>query len=298
MRSSCCGVHLFNRATGLNILVDDIQVPPALWAQAPRQVSIALTSVCDLACSYCFAPKMPAWLEVERVVHWLDELDANHCLGIGFGGGEPTLHRHLPELCRYATENTVLAVSFTTHAHHLDDSLAAALAGNVHFVRVSMDGVGVTYEALRGRSFATFRKRLDTVRNLSSFGINYVVNSRTLLDLDAALALAAETGAAEFLLLPEHPVRGRGGIDDRTAQAFRQWVIRYSGPVPLTVSETDADGLPFCDPLAGETGLRAFAHIDALGTLKRSSYDSVGATIGSDGFMEALKVLEESKKEV
>jgi MoaA/NifB/PqqE/SkfB family radical SAM enzyme len=282
----------------MNILVDDVRVPPVLWAQAPRQVSIALTNVCDLACSYCFAPKTPAWLDVEQVVNWLDELDANDCLGIGFGGGEPTLHRCLPELCRYATENTALAVSLTTHAHHLDDAFAAALAGNVHFVRVSMDGVGVTYEALRGRSFATFRKRLETVRNLSSFGINYVVNSCTLLDLDAAVALAAETGAAEFLLLPEHAVKGRGGIDNRTAQAFRRWVIRYAGPVRLTVSETDAGGLPFCDPLARETGLRAFAHIDALGILKRSSYDSAGASIGCDGFMQALRVLEESKKEV
>ena len=297
VRPSCCGIHVFNRATGLNILLDDAQVPPALWARAPRQVSIALTNICDLACSYCFAPKMPAWLGVERVVDWLDELDANHCLGIGFGGGEPTLHRHLPELCRYATEQTALAVSLTTHAHHFDDVLAAGLAGNVHFVRVSMDGVGATYEALRGRPFAAFRQRLDTVRNLSSFGINYIVNSRTLPDLDAAANLAAEMGAAEFLLLPEHPVRGNGGIDERTAQAFRRWVAQYDGPVRLTVSETDSDGLPFCDPLAGETGLRAFAHIDALGILKRSSYDSAGVTIRGDGVMEALKVLEKTKKE-
>jgi MoaA/NifB/PqqE/SkfB family radical SAM enzyme len=282
---------MFNPTTGLNVLLDEVRIPQALWARAPRQVSVALTNACDLACSYCFAPKNPAVLDFDQVADWLDELDANGCLGIGFGGGEPTLYRRLVELCHYATRHTGLAVTLTTHAHRLDDGLVAALAGSVHFVRVSMDGVGATYEALRGRPFAAFRRRLENVQSVAPFGINYVVNSRTLPDLDAATKLAADVGAVEFLLLPEQPVGGNGGIDNQTAQALECWVTRYRGTVPLTVSEAGADGLPICNPLVGESQLRAYAHIGASGILKRSSYDSDGVAIGADGLMRALSIL-------
>jgi MoaA/NifB/PqqE/SkfB family radical SAM enzyme len=291
VRSGPSGIHLFDRTTGLNVLLDEVRVPPSSWANAPRQISVALTNACDLACPHCYAPKNPATLRFERLASWLEELDANGCLGVGFGGGEPTLFRGFADLCQYTAQKTSLAVTFTTHAHHLNDTLAAALAGSVHFVRVSMDGVGPTYEALRGRPFATLRNRLETVRTLAPFGINLVVNARTLPDLDAATKLAAEIGASEFLLLPEQPVRGRGGIDDHTTQALQHWVSLYQGAVPLTVSEAGADGLPTCDPLASETGLRAYAHIDASGVLKRSSYESNGVAIGDDGVMRALNVL-------
>ena len=282
---------MFDRATGLNVLLDEIIVPAASWAASPRYMSIALTNACDLACPYCYAPKDPAALDFERVASWLDELDMNGCLGVGFGGGEPTLYRGLAEICRYAGRNTGLAVTLTTHAHRLDDALAAALAGSVHFLRISMDGVGPTYEALRGRSFAALRRRLETLRFLAPFGINYVVNARTLPDLGAAIELAAEVGAAEFLLLPEQPTRDGGGIDRQTVRALGRWVSVYRGTVPLSVSEAGADGLPTCNPLARETGLRAYAFIGASGTLKRSSFDVDGTPVGEHGLMRALDVL-------
>jgi MoaA/NifB/PqqE/SkfB family radical SAM enzyme len=279
------------------VLLDELKVPPDSWAIAPRQVSVALTNACDLACPHCYAPKVPAALDFQRLTGWLEELDAYGCLGVGFGGGEPTLYRRFAELCRYAAQRTRLAVTFTTHAHHLTDDLVASLTGNVHFVRVSMDGVGPTYEALRGRPFAELRHRLQTVSALAPFGINFVVNARTLPDLDAATELAAEVGAAEFLLLPEQPVRGKGGIDEHTARVLQRWVDLYRGTVPLAVSEAGAEGLPTCNPLEAETGLRAYAHIDASGVLKRSSYETDGMAIDKNGVMRALAILRSRREE-
>jgi MoaA/NifB/PqqE/SkfB family radical SAM enzyme len=291
VRAGPSGIHIFNRGNGLNVLVDEVQVPRALWAVAPRYVSVALTNACDLACPYCYAPKDRAMLDLERVAEWLKELDASGCLGVGFGGGEPTLYPHFSEICRYAVKYTGLAVSFTTHGHWLDHNLISDLKGSVHFVRVSMDGIGATYEGLRGRSFAALRDRLDLVRTLAPFGLNFVVNDCTLDDLDAATAFAAEVGAAEFLLLPERPSHGRCGIDTLTRQTLRHWVGLYRGSVSLTVSETGAEGLPTCNPLILESGLRAHAHIDAAGVVKRSSFDRDGVAIGPDGVIEALEVL-------
>lgn len=200
----------------------------------------------------------------------------------------------LPRLCEYAANTTGLGVTLTTNAQHLHAHLAADLKGNLHFIRVSMDGIGATYEMLRGRSFSSLLRRLDTVRELAPFGINFLVNARTLPDLDAATVLAAEAGATEFLLLPEQPVHGRGGIDNRSVQLLRGWVNSYRGTIPLRVSEAGAEGLPICKPLAKETGLRSYAHIDASGVIKRSSFDACGVAIGTGGVMRALKVLENS----
>ncbi len=205
LRAGPSGVHLFNRTTGINILLDEVQVPASLWAAAPRHVSFALTNACDLSCSYCYAPKYRSELNVESLFRWLDELDANGCTGVGFGGGEPTIYRDLPDVCRYATQKTRLAVTLTTHGHRLDAALIAALSGNVHFMRVSMDGIGATYELLRGRSFAALLRGLEIVRTLAPFGINYVVNSRTLPELQAATILASDLGAVSSYSYPNNP---------------------------------------------------------------------------------------------
>ena len=285
------GIHLFNRSNGLNVLLEEIATPEHLWSRAPRQVSIALTNRCDLKCPYCYAPKNRALLDSAAVIDWLHELDANGCLGVGFGGGEPTLFPGFSALCEIAATKTQLAITFTTHAHKFDSLLYEQLRGNVHFIRVSMDGVEATYEALRGRSFARLREKLSLIRGLAAFGINYVVNARTLPDLDAAVSIAAEAGAKEFLLLPESPVRGGGGIDPETFCKLQNWVWAYRETVPLFISEAAAEGMPTCCPIPGETGLSAYAHVDARGFLRSSSFDETGVFIGSGGIMKALEAL-------
>jgi hypothetical protein len=296
IRAGPSGLHLFDRNTGINFLLDEMQVKPAQWSAAPRHVSIALTNACDLSCSYCFAPKNCASLKIQHLMRWLDELDANDCLGIGFGGGEPTLYPEFAKVCHYVTHNTGLAVSFTTNARHLNETLIASLTGNVHFIRVSMDGVGSTYEALRSQPFSLLCQRLKSIHAVVPFGINYVVNSRTVVELDAAISFAADMGASEFLLLPEQPICGNGGIDIYTEQLLRTWVHSYRGSIPLTVSEAGADQLPTCNPLPGETGLHAYAHIDATGFLKRSSFDAYGVNIGAGSIMTALGTLRNSDR--
>ena len=157
------GLHLFDRRTGLNVLIDEVDVPQAQWARAPRQVSVALTNACDLDCPFCYAPKAAAVLDAAQLCAWIDELDAEGCLGVGFGGGEPSLYRRLPQVCRHAAERTGLAVTMTTHAHRFTPQLVDALAGTLNFVRISVDGVGTTYETLRNRPFAELEQQLARI---------------------------------------------------------------------------------------------------------------------------------------
>jgi MoaA/NifB/PqqE/SkfB family radical SAM enzyme len=297
IRFGPAGMHVFNRRTGVNVLLDEIILPKTIWATAPRQVSIAVTNNCDLNCPHCYAPKSPGMIDYDDVTNWLSDLDVNGCIGVGFGGGEPTLYPKLVELCSFTTNKTKLAVIMTTHAHRLTDQLLNKLKGNLHFVRVSMDGVGSTYESIRCRPFDALLERITALSHITTFGINYVVNSKTIRDIDTAVHLAADVGASEFLLIPEVPV-GRGkGIDNETINKLHHWVNRYRGSVPLAVSEGGAEGLPTCNPFKNETGLASFAHIDAHGVMKRTSYDTSGVYIQKDGVIAALDKLKANKQE-
>jgi pyruvate-formate lyase-activating enzyme len=287
------GVHIFDRVTGLNLLVEEVTVPDSQWDRAPRQVSIALTNACDLECPYCYAPKIGATLDIARVCAWAAELYTAGCLGIGLGGGEPTLFRRLPELCRQITTRTSLAVTMTTHGHRWTPQLSEALTGNVQFVRVSVDGVGATYEKLRHRPFSALVERLTLISRSFNLGVNCVVNAATFEDLTSVAELSARVGAAELLLLPERPVNGRPGAGRGLVALLCEWIGAYRGPVPLAIGSSELGDLPTAVPLPLETGLRSYAHIDALGFLKRTSYEPTGERIDERGVLNALDRLQE-----
>ena len=272
IRHDANGVHLFDRRTGLNILLDEIAVPAEQQDQAPRFVSMALTNSCDLKCGFCYAPKHPARLDPRSVISWATQLDGSGCMGLGFGGGEPTLHPDFVSICREVSTRTQLAVTFTTHGHRLTENMAEDLSGHVHFVRVSMDGTDRTYESIRNRSFADLVDKLRLAREIAPFGVNYVVNADTIGDLDSAAAMAFELGAFELLLLPEQPVGTNRGIDLTTREILFDWIKRNQR-YRLAISESASlDGLPVAHPFADEHGLAAYAHIDASGYLRTSSF--------------------------
>ena len=291
------GMHLFDRNSGINILIDEIKPQKQMWSIAPRLVSIALTNSCSLKCPYCYSPKTDNTLDPRDVYAWTKELDSMGGLGIAFGGGEPTLYDDFGHLCKKITENTGLAVGFTTSGHYINDKLASDLKGNVHFIRISMDGLHATYENLRGKSFDLLLNKIEMIRDIAPFGINYVVNSTTLPDLNSAMTLASELGAKDFLLLPEISANGRDGIDEFSILKLQNIVKKYSGKLPLCISESKADGFTTCNPLKNENSLRAYAHIDASRNIKRTSFEKHGISIREDGVIAALKMLNNSQGE-
>lgn len=295
MRGGPDGLHYFDRRSGLNILFDEIDVPQEQWAKAPRHVSIALTNTCDLKCPHCFAPKYPAQLEFLELTSWLEELDKNGCIGVGFGGGEPTLYKDFSKLCKHAAEKTKLSVTFTTNGHHIDSVLAKELKNCVHFIRISMDGVNSTYESIRKRPFSDLLKQIKIIRQISAFGINFLVNKMTFPDLNKGIDLALKMGASEFLLVPEISTDTTAGIDSETMDLLQGWVLAYQGDIPLAVSEVGRDILPTCEAFPNEMGLHAYAHIDASSQLKQSSFEKNGVIIDKNGVMKALKSIQEDK---
>jgi MoaA/NifB/PqqE/SkfB family radical SAM enzyme len=298
IRSGPEGLHLFDRRSGLNVLLDEVSLPPDAWSPAPRYMSIALTNSCNLQCPYCYAPKSSDRLAADDVVMWAHELDDAGCLGIGFGGGEPTLFRGFAALCRQLATTTRLSISFTTHGHRLTRALVAELDGSVHFLRLSMDGIGATYERLRGRPFRVFLERVSHAREIAPFGINYVVNAETITHLPQAVELAFEHGASEFLLLPEVPTEDRPGIDASTLERLSSWVARHHLEYRLAISERGSETIeaPLLRSAGARDPLSAFAHIDAWGTLKACAFDRSGVSIADHaGVIPALEALRETR---
>jgi hypothetical protein len=117
-----------------------------------------------------------------------------------------------------------LALSVTSHGHQWNSALIEALGGSLQFVRLSMDGVGSTYERLRGRPFAVFETKLRSIASHYPVGINFVVNADTLPDLDAAADFAFAHDAREFLLLPEVGADGLPRLTRDQESQLNQWI--------------------------------------------------------------------------
>ncbi len=294
IRMSASGVHLFDRVSGVNVLLDEVRVPAGLFSRAPRYLSIALTNACELRCFYCYAPKHAAALDRDRVLAWAVELDAAGCLGVGFGGGEPTAYRRFAQLCSEIAQSTSMAVTFTTHGHRLTPELVSSLRGAVHFVRLSVDGVGTTYERLRGRPFAAVVQAAGLLSSLAPFGINAVINADTIGELDDLAAFADEVGASELLLLPEQPTAATPGISDADAQRLVEWAATAGTEVRLAISRTGLEAaLPTAEAIPGELPLDAHMHLDATGVLRSHAYASTGLpVVGS--IMDVVQTLKET----
>jgi MoaA/NifB/PqqE/SkfB family radical SAM enzyme len=69
-----------------------------------------------LHCEFCYAPKVKASLQLDQLKRWIKELDQLGTLGIGFGGGEPTLYPHFSEICKYTVNETELGDLYNTWA--------------------------------------------------------------------------------------------------------------------------------------------------------------------------------------
>ena len=289
------GIHFFDRTTGNNILIDECLLPKSEWSLAPRQVSIALTNICDLHCKFCYAPKIKATLSFDYLKKWLKEIDQLGTLGVGFGGGEPTLYPKFAQLCEFAANETDLAVTFTTHGHRLNDDLLADLKGNVHFIRISIDGVGATYEKFRGRKFDKLIERIERTRQITSLGFNVVINDLTIQELDKVTEISEKFDISEVLLLPQQATETVKGLSKDSYEQMTKWIEGYGGETRLTISDIGLEANFICNPLLMETGLNAYAHIDALGFLKASSYSNIGQQIGDKSILEALHLLKECK---
>lgn len=276
------GVHCYFRKSGKHVLFDEIRPAPETYSLGPRTVSIALTDVCDFTCSYCYVKLKDTFLRKEDVISYCLQLDRLGTLDIAFGGGEPTLHPDLVEICETIWRETQLGISITTHGHHLNEGLIQKLEGNISFIRISIDGIEPVYSQLRNKPLSDLLPKIKLLSGRIPFGINTVVNKLTVQRLDDIRSLFLEYGAFELLLLPMWR-KGKYTLSKDEWSLLNSWIQQNYKDLPIRVSKdaTQFLELPylFGDNEASENDY-AFIGIDK--TLRRDSFTRHG--IGIDGY--------------
>lgn len=94
------------------------QLQSRVDVQHERQILLAPTYRCNLACSYCysrgFGDSMPADLSLGDLNYFFSWAATQGIATVLLAGGEPTLYIHLPELLRLASESKI-TVRLTTN---------------------------------------------------------------------------------------------------------------------------------------------------------------------------------------
>lgn len=281
------GLHYYCRKSGTHILFDEVKTSPSAYSIAPRTVSIAVTDECDFNCSYCYVNLKDRYLKKEDVISYCKQLDQFGTFDIAFGGGEPTLHPDLIEICETIWKETQLGISITTHGHHLDQNYVARLKDYVSFIRVSIDGIEPIYSQLRQRPLNTLLPKLRLLQGQIPFGINTVVNKLTVNKLDDLKSLFLEYGAFELLLLPMWH-KGKYVLTDKEWSILNQWINENHKLIPIRVSSGSKLylDLPFLFDIDEQDSDYGFIGIDK--TFRKDSFTKDGLNIENYDTFENL----------
>ncbi|MEA2703739.1 MAG: uncharacterized protein QOD63_1684, partial [Actinomycetota bacterium] len=207
----------------------------AVPSVAPQNLSLNVTSACNLACDYCYADRgsfegaqtgaMSAATAEEAVESLLAGCERRSFATIGFLGGEPFLHKrlvhHVVEFTarRAAELGQPVGFSVTTNATVLDATDLDLLRSHRFAVTVSLDGDRAVHDRRRIRlaGQGSWDDAMSGIRPLlADPGLAQVTARATLTRDDLDLAGRHDALAAEgFRSIGFAPVRvGAGALGD------------------------------------------------------------------------------------
>ena len=268
------GLEFHQRETGMHFLFDE--VTSRFVSDAPRYLSIALTTECNLGCPFCYVDKSKRWMFNPALAKSIvDNAAEEGTLAVSFGGGEPSLYPYLEDVLRFTHEKTPLAVGMTSNCTEELVKLTPSISRYVDFLRISMDGIGDTYYEHRGIRFEDFAKRFEYLLGFYKVGINYLVDETTIEDLDDAFSMMKDWGVRELLLLPREP-----DCPESVMSRLHEWIGRNKDAgILMEISSARKGNLPFLAPYREDDDSLDYAHIDAKGLMKESSFTNEGISL-------------------
>lgn len=236
----------------------------------PRRLSVELTNVCNLHCSYCLRDEDALYhtranffdLELlRRVVR--EAREAAAITQVSFTGGEATLHPRFAEVLD-AVAGQNLTASFVTNGWHFERvwPAVAARRASVSHVAFSLDGA--TREAHdRWRGEGSFVRLVRAFTRCRAggvpFNVKVALRRDTVPQLEQFALFAARMGAAGLSfshLLPTSGAVEEGsalGLDER-AEAERELATLnhiFKMRVSIDVGYYNTDEAAPCSALAG-----------------------------------------------
>lgn len=138
-----------------------------------RYLLVHLTSRCNMSCAHCYCGEAGSEdLSVFRFRRMLEEFESGGGLRLVLSGGEPLLHPFFWQLNDMLPGYDVRVV-LCTNGTLLDRRAAMRL--NAHEVRVSLDGLETSHDAVRGSG--SFRRALAGLRVAREVGLQVSVAS-------------------------------------------------------------------------------------------------------------------------
>lgn len=281
------GLHYYCRRSGTHILFDEIRTQPSDFSLAPRTVSIAITDECDFTCSYCYVNLRDRYLSKDEIILYCKELDKLGTFDVAFGGGEPTLHPDLADICKAIWNETELGISITTHGHNLNRNYISSLKNNLSFVRISIDGVEPIYSKLRKRPLSDLLLNLELLSGQIPFGINAVMNKLTIDHLDELKNLFIEYGACELLLLPMWH-QGKFVLTNKDWNALSIWIEQNYNEIPIRVSSESKKYLDLPFLFTDEAWDNDYGFIGIDRVFKKNSFTREGLEMSNYDNLEKL----------
>jgi radical SAM protein with 4Fe4S-binding SPASM domain len=145
--------------------------------QAPvpslRYLELQITRRCNLRCRHCYlGPASSEELSVEEVEGVLREFERLQGLRVLITGGEPLMHGDFQRINRLLPRFALRKILFT-NGLLLDEAVLSAL--NVEEIQLSIDGIGMVHDSLRGPG--TYRRAMDAVRRALEAGFAVSVST-------------------------------------------------------------------------------------------------------------------------
>ncbi len=278
IRQEISGTHLFDRVSGLHILLDGHKVLPQNRSIAPRTVSIALTNMCDLNCPFCYVQKSEDSVPLDFMLSLARKLDELGTLEITLGGGEPLLYPHFIELCNWVWNNTSLGISVTTNGHHLSPAIISAITGKISSIRFSVDGIEPRYSKVKGRPLQRLLDIISNVKGKIPYCINVVVSPGQVSALRSVIELGIGIGSENILVIPEHKY-GKFSLSTSEWQELNEIINQYESRTQLYTTYDAYDYLNIACLDTEAPGEFLFAHVSVDKKLKPSSFCEEGILI-------------------
>ena len=155
-----------------------------------------MTRRCNLRCVHCYSSSQNIHygneLTTAEAKVMIRDLATFGSPVILFSGGEPLMHRGLPELARYAVDQGMRAVISTNGTLITRQKAAVFKEIGLSYVGVSLDGMKVTHDYFRGveGAFDTAMKGIRTCRDLGiKVGVRFTINRHNVADVPAIFDL-------------------------------------------------------------------------------------------------------------
>jgi len=165
------------------------------YPYSPFLVHLIVTRRCNLECGYCteydkISPPVPK----ERILQSLRKLEELHAYAVAMTGGEPTLHPHLPEIIRFASDS-IPHVSLITNGFFLTRELIESLnEAGLDRLQISLDGVKPTQTTQKVLRNTAERIELLAAHATFDVHINAVLGSCPLEETLEVLDFVSDLG--------------------------------------------------------------------------------------------------------